>query len=721
MQIEEICRRHPEYNDLIFKYELRELEKAKLITKVIDLHNSKYTSDKNDGNCWIAYWLELTTRRPTDEFSLVTNKSARVSIPDCDLDFEDDKREQIMEYITQTYGVDYTCQVVTFNHMKARASVRDVGRALGIPLHTVDLIAKSIKNTPGKPINLTNSIDKTSEYYSEDFDKYVTKDEVGRDIYKYAVQLENKTRQTGIHAAAMLIGDVPLVERIPLMASKSAKTRYVSQLDYPTAESIGTLKVDLLGLITLRIIRETTKLIKERHGIDLNINTIPYEDPSSYKIIQEGNTIGIFQVENSGMTRYLVQMRPTHFGHIADMISLYRPGPISYIPTYIARMKGMENVTYKHKLLEEITSDTYGIMIYQEQVNQVLMSLGGYHAGDADKVRKSISKKNVGDIEKNRKIFVEGCGRTNGIDAATANQIYDDINEFALYGFNRAHAASYARLCLITAYLKANYPLEYACACLICEGNDNAKRVKYIQDATRNNIEVLPPQIGGTIDFSIQGKSILYGLKAIDGIGDSIAKQLAESSPVLVFEMKLKKNQLERLVQAGCFDVLGNRQQLLYGISELANYAKTVYKWKKIGQRLMFEPIMPQPKEKLDTYKTAMMEYEALGAWLVFHPLSVIDQRKRDSVSKTSDGELSPNLLLVVTKVETMTTRKGMKMYKFVGVDEYGAIEVIVGAKLSKTVDLKDGDIVHVSVNIDDDDSGHVGFASNLTMVKKNE
>ena len=171
MQIEEICRRHPEYNDLIFKYELRELEKAKLITKVIDLHNSKYTSDKNDGNCWIAYWLELTTRRPTDEFSLVTNKSARVSIPDCDLDFEDDKREQIMEYITQTYGVDYTCQVVTFNHMKARASVRDVGRALGIPLHTVDLIAKSIKNTPGKPINLTNSIDKTSEYYSEDLDK----------------------------------------------------------------------------------------------------------------------------------------------------------------------------------------------------------------------------------------------------------------------------------------------------------------------------------------------------------------------------------------------------------------------------------------------------------------------------------------------------------------------------------------------------------------------
>lgn len=940
MQIERICKEHPEYNDLIFKYELKELEKARLITKIIDLYDSKYTSDKNDGNCWIVYWLGLTTQKPVDKFSLVTYKSARVSIPDCDLDFEDDKRQLVMDYITQKYGEDYTCQVVTFGHMKARASVRDVGRALGIPLHNVDIIAKSIKNTPGKPIDLTNSLDKSSEYYSEDFDKLVSEDDNAKDIYKFALPLENTIRQTGIHAAAMLIGDVPLSDRIPLMTSKRAKTKYVSQLDYPTSESIGMLKVDLLGLITLRIIRQVTKLIHERHGILYNINNIQYEDKSSYEILQNGNTIGIFQVENSGLTRYLTQMKPTNFGHIADMISLYRPGPIGYIPSYIYRLHGKEEITYKHALLEEITHDTQGIMIYQEQVNQVLMRLGGYHAGDADKVRKNISKKNVAEIEKNRKIFVNGCKNANKIDEEIAQSIYDDINEFALYGFNRcvsgstvikrntnqskslsveemfkvkeslnfahsigsenlhykyrqhgygyglslcddgrirknkivdiryvgmrqtyklvtqsgkeivctnnhkfptpngtkrldqlligdelyvigayektktsynlysencthsvnryelhhkdfdrtnnstdnlqwlcischkkvhyangrtkvyqkgilsttekiisispynvepvydvemdapnhnfvvsngivtsnSHAASYARITLITAWLKANYPLEFATACLICEGEDNGKRVKYIQDAIRNGIKVLPPQIGGTVDFSIKDKDIVYGLKSIDGVGESIAKQISNSTPDSVFELKLKKDQMTRMIQAGCFDVLGNRPQLLAGIDLLSEYSKRTFKWKSIGQRLMFEPEMPKITKTISDYEVAMMEYEALGAWLVFHPLSGIKTSIKNSVSRTNDVETSGNLILVVTKLEQLTTRKGKKMFKFIGTDEYGSIEVIVGAKNADRLTLKNGDIVHVSISIDDDDK--VGFVNSIMVIK---
>lgn len=641
----------------------------------------------------------------------------RVSIPDCDLDFEDDRREEMMMYIVEKYGDDRVAQVVTFNHMKARASVRDVGRVLGIPLYITDLFAKSIKNTPGKPINLHNSIDQTSEYYSEDFAKYVKENDSAKQIYQHAIQLENKVRQGGIHAAAVLIGDIPLVNRIPLMVVKKAKTKLVSQLDYPTAESIGMLKVDLLGLITLRIIRTALSLINQRHNKQYNINNIPYMEQSSFDLLGTGNTIGVFQVENSGLTRYLVQMRPETFGQIADMISLYRPGPIGYIPDYINRLHGLEERKFKHPLLKEITENTQGIMIYQEQVNQVFMQLAGYHAGKADKMRKNISKKNVAEIEAGRTDFVKGCAETNQIDAKTANAIYDDINEFALYGFNRAHAASYARITLITAWIKSNYPVEYLTACLQCDGTDNGKRTKYIQDAIRNNIKVLPPQIGGNVDFSIDEKNnIVFGISFIDGIGDAVAEKISKATPTSIFEVGLKKNQLERLVQSGMFDIIGDRQELLHDIEHLEKYAKRYYRWMRINQRLMFYPKLTLSGNKEKLYNTAIMEYEAIGAWLTYHPLQIISQSKRNAVTRIDEIEEYGSAIVVVTSLEELTTKKGQKMYKFVGIDEFGSKEILVNSKLAKQFALKNGMILHVTLTVDSDEST-TAFANGIVIM----
>lgn len=664
----------------------------------------------------INYIIGVSFVDPIDKklmFSRFLNKY-RVSIPDCDLDFEDDRRQDIMEYIVNKYGEDRVCQVITFGKMKARASIRDVGRAMGMPLATVDRIAKSIVNTPGKPIDLKNSVDRDSEYYSPEFHKLIHANLDNQELYNLASSIETTVRHSGIHAAALLIGDIPLVERIPLMTSKTAKTVLVSQFDYPISESIGMLKVDLLGLITLRIIRETIKLINKRHGLSLSMNSIE-PDESAFDLLRNGDTIGVFQVENSGLTRYLVQMMPSNFGHVADMISLYRPGPIGYIPNYINRLHGVESTTLKHPLLEAITADTMGIMIYQEQVNQVLMELGGYNAGDADKVRKAISKKSVADIDKNRKIFVDGASK-NGIDAKVADSIYDDINEFALYGFNRAHAASYARITLITAWLKANYTSEYITACLICEGGDNGKRTKYIQDAIRHNITVLAPRIGGSPYFDLNDDGeIEFGLSSIDGISEKTAQQIANTDMDNIYTIGLKKNQIEKLVWAGCFDELGDRQVLSNNVDNLAEHAKRIRRWSKIGQGLLYYPDLKVSAIKNSEYDTAMMEYGAIGTWIKFHPIHTISKRIRDNVTRIPDITNEDAIVCVITRLEELVTRKNHKrMYKFIGVDEYGSIEILLNSRLS-TDDRHEGDILHLEITKEDD--SNTAFAKNMTVL----
>lgn len=892
MQIEEICRRHSDYDKKIFDIEFDNLRKVKCIPIIENKLSEKYTGNKNDGNSWILYWLGLTTQKPIDEFSLVINTSARVSIPDCDLDFEDDRRSEIFEYIINKYGEDFVAQVVTFSHMKARAAIRDVGRALDKPTYQMDLLAKSILGTPGKPITIENSLDSHSPYFSKSFSDKYNNENGTKEIVDLAKDLENVTRQVGMHAAAILIGDKPLKEYIPLMNGKNSKTRWMSQLDYPTAESMGLLKVDVLGLITLRIIRECCSLINQKTEKNITYESIPFLDDSAFEVLRNGNTTGVFQLENSGMRRYLVQMQPKTFNDVAAMISLYRPGPLQYIPLYIDRMHGKIGKNIKHSLLEEIVSDTQGILIFQEQVNSVFMNLAGYDSGKADKMRKNISKKNVDEINKGRGDFIKGCS-SNNIESDIANSIYDDINEFALYGFNRcvsgstkimrskkdkgiecytveelyniknssdyaerflcnelhiefnkhgygfgfsmnidrkvkknkiidirhagfrqlyrvttslghyiictdnhkfptpygekilsnimigdelfvidkrrkskiietdtivsiedwgisevydvemdapnhnfivdnglvtsnSHAASYARLSLITAWLKGNYPREYITACLLCEGEDNNKRTKYIEDARLNGINVLPPRIGGSKTFSIENERIIFGLGSINGIGTDIAQKISKCESIEdLLELKLKSNQIASLVYAGCLDHYHtDRKEIIGNIDVFSEYITYLSKYVRTGQNLLIKPKFKTINAASTHYDTAMKEYESLGAWLQFHPLDMLSKETLESINHSDEiNDLEyGNFILVITSLEPIVTKKGAQMYKFIGIDKYGSIECIVSVQATKTITLENGNIVHCSgaINNNDGTSASV-FVNQIKVIRIRE
>jgi DNA polymerase-3 subunit alpha len=364
----------------------------------------------------------------------------RVTMPDFDLDYPDDQREEMIRYTVEKFGSDQVAQIATFNRMKAKAAVRDVGRAQGIELPLVDKIAKLIPGIPGKPVTILDCLTEGHEFYSPDLVQMYQNEAWVKGLLDTAMQLEGVARNAGIHAAAVIVADRELSHYTPLMrGSKSTVTGTIAQYEFPILESIGLLKVDFLGLSTLSVMREAARLIKQRHGIEYTLGNIPYEGDSAanaFSLLSSGEVSGVFQVESAGMRRMLTEMKPTLFEHIVAAISLYRPGPMDYIPQYIRRMHGQESVEYKHPALEPILAETYAILVYQEQIIQALSSLAGYTPGEADLVRRAIGKKKASDIEKHKKIFIAGCEK-NGIDGETASAIYGDIEFFARYGFNK--------------------------------------------------------------------------------------------------------------------------------------------------------------------------------------------------------------------------------------------------------------------------------------------
>jgi DNA polymerase-3 subunit alpha len=390
----------------------------------------------------VAYCIGITGIDPLKNnliFERFLNP-ARVSMPDFDLDFPDDQREEMIRYTVQKYGEDQVAQIATMNRMKARAAIRDVGRAKGIELAKVDRIAKLIPAIPGKPVTIQDVLTEGHEFYNPELVDLVKKEPWAQDLVETSMKLEGVARNCGIHAAAVIVADKELVHYTPLMrASKGSITNAVTQYEFPILESIGLLKVDFLGLSTLTVMREATRLIKERHGREFTLATIPFEGEEAaeaFKLLSSGEVSGVFQVEGQGMRRVLTEMRPSAFEHIIATISLYRPGPLEYIPQFIRRMHGEEEVEYKHPKLEPILKETYGILVYQEQIIQVLSQLAGYAPGEADLVRRAVSKKKAADIEKHKKGFVEGC-KKNGIPEDAAVAIYGDIEFFARYGFNK--------------------------------------------------------------------------------------------------------------------------------------------------------------------------------------------------------------------------------------------------------------------------------------------
>ncbi len=659
---------------------------------------------------------------------------ARVTMPDFDLDFPDDQREEMIRYTIEKYGKEKVAQIVTFGRMKARAAIRDVGRAQEVPLTQVDRVAKLIPAIPGKPVTILEVMTEGHEFYNPELVQLYKNEPWVTGLLDYSMKLEGVTRHSGIHAAAVIVADRELTHYAPLMRpSKGSVTDTIAQFEFPILESIGLLKVDFLGLSTLSVMREAGLLIKQRHGIEYTLSNIPFEGEGTaeaFKLLSSGEVSGVFQVESAGMRRVLTEMKPHLFEHIIATISLYRPGPIEYIPNYIRRLHGEEEVEFKHEALKPILAETLGIIIYQEQIIQVLSQLAGYTPGEADLVRRAISKKKASDIEKHKKIFVDGCAKNN-ISKHDAEAIYGDIEFFARYGFNKSHAADYAVITVQTAYLKAHYPVEYMAALLLIERDKTEKVVNFINECRRMGISVLPPDVNYSgLDFDIQdlppdleaprrdpmlayqfpvpeGSAIRFGMAAVKMVGEApvnlILEARREGGPFQNLEdfadrvdlRKVGKRALECLIKVGALDRFGKRSQLLAVIDQMVASSSSVQDARASGQLSMFDliggsssasvsPIRLPDIEEVKGREKLLWEKELLGVYAASHPMQGlgIDMSKIvtcfcNELSEEHNGK-NVTLAGMITSIRVINTKKGDQMAFVQLEDLQGQCEVVV-------------------------------------------
>ncbi len=654
----------------------------------------------------------------------------RVSMPDFDLDFPDDQREELIRYTIDKYGEDRVAQIVTFGRMKARAAVRDVGRAMGVPLAEVDQVAKLIPAIPGKPVSIAEALQQIPDLRQ----RYDAAPHI-KHLLDTASEIEGVARHASIHAAAVIVADKPLINYTPLMRPpKSAITRTITQYEFPILESIGLLKVDVLGLSTLSVMREATRLISERHAKHYTLENIPLDDAESYRLLASGEVTGVFQVEGAGMRRVLMEMQPREFNHIVATISLYRPGPMDFIPEYIACLHGAKQPTYVHPALEPILSETFGVCIYQEQIIQLLTRVAGYTAAEADLVRRAISKKKADVIEKERESFARGAARTSGLKRSEADQIWDALQGFARYGFNRAHAADYAVICVQTAYLKAHYPLEFMAAQLLVERDKSDKVANFITECRRMGIEVLPPSINASgLDFTIEmrapdapppmgqdphigyhfpipkGAAIRFGLGAIKNVGEGpvetiIAARAAGGAFTSLEDLcqrvdlrKVTRRPLECLIKVGALDEFGERAQLLEAIDGMIAESAAAHDARDVGQLSIFDlfsgggamtaPAMTIRLPKVEPAKARQRlnwEKELLGVYASSHPLHQVAVDIGDLVTCTCgavDATLAGTpvtLIGMLSDVKQIITKKGDPMGFATLEDIGGAVELTV-------------------------------------------
>ena len=664
----------------------------------------------------------------------------RVTMPDFDLDFPDDQREEMIRYTIDKYGADHVAQIVSFGRMKARAAVRDVGRALDVPLDEVDRIAKLIPAIPGKPVTIEQALGrdaKKPDMVVPDMVAEYEKSDTIRDLLDNAMALEGVARHSSTHAAAVIITDQPLTTYLPVMRpQKAVITEAVTQFEFPICESIGLLKVDFLGLSTLTVMREATRIIRERHGIEYTLDNIPLDDDASYTLLSSGEVSGVFQVEGAGLRRMLQDMQPSEFNHIVAAISLYRPGPMDFIPDYIAVMHGRQEAEYVHPVLEPILGETYGICVYQEQVIRLLTDIAGYSAAEADNVRRGISKKSEKVLIQHREIFAQGSKARVGLSRKDADAIWDALMGFARYGFNRAHAADYAVITVQTAYLKAHYPLEYMAAMLLVERNNHEKVAYYITESRRMGIEVLAPDINASgMDFVVEqlgenllppvgkdarisytfpippGAAIRYGLAAIKNVGEgSVQAVLDARSEGGAFQSledlcqrvdlrKVGKKALECLIKVGALDVFGSRAQLLEAMDQMIGISKTGHEAEEAGQLTMFDlfgragaaapaslrlkDVEPMtPKERL------AIEKELLGVFVSSHPLQQLAVDLTGIITcfcgDLNESYAGKNVVLAgnVVRMNEITTKKGAKMAFVTLEDLQGQCDVVVFPKI---------------------------------------
>ncbi|MGD2105047.1 MAG: DNA polymerase III subunit alpha, partial [Anaerolineae bacterium] len=646
----------------------------------------------------VAYSLYITNLEPLHQdliFERFLNEG-RVTMPDIDLDYPDDQREHLIRYTIDKYGQEQVAQIITFGTMGAKAAIRDAGRALDYPLPEVDRIARLVPGGPG--VKLDRALKTVPDLQSQ----YAEQEHIRR-LIDTARGVEGNIRHASTHAAGVIVSDVPLVNYTPLRRHTSGSSDdqigTVTQYTMSETEELGLLKIDFLGLATLTVMRIACELIAERHGEDLDLLNIPRDDSIIYDLLSRGEVMGVFQVEGQGMRRTLMKMQPKKFEHVIAAISLYRPGPMEYIDDYIDRLHEQKTVEYRHPSLEPILAETFGIIVYQEQIIRILTDIAGYTAAEADLVRRAVGKKKKKALLKHRATFVKGTVQGSGMPRETAEAIFDDIEYFARYGFNKSHAADYAVLTCQTAYLKAKYPVEYMTALLTVERNNTDKVSRFIEECRRMDIEVLPPDINVSgLGFTIEERAdsppaIRFGMGAIKNVGEGPVEAILEArcdeGPFKNLDSfcrrvdlrQVNRRALESLIQVGTLEPFGRRSQLLPIADRIIGLSASLHQAQDAGQLSMFseatgvrlaaeETILPPADQVPDIPRKERLawERELVGIYISEHPLTHVmtslDDILTGSVGSLTEEENGQQVTVagMVQRVYRHTTKKGNEM-----------------------------------------------------------
>ncbi len=700
----------------------------------------------------VSYLLGITNIDPL-KYDLVFERflnPERISMPDIDLDFADTRREEIIEYVKRKYGEDRVSQIITFGTMAARAAVRDVARVFDFPYSFGDKIAKAIPLF----MNLEKALS-----VSPDLKEIYKNDPNAKKVIDYAKKLEGVVRHSSTHACGVLITKNPLTEVVPLQYASSSDKTIISQYSLHPVEDLGLLKMDFLGLRNLTIIENALNIIKNIHNIEIDINKIPLDDKKTYRIFQKGETTSVFQFESNGMKKYLHELKPTEFEDIIAMVALYRPGPMEWIPEYIAGKKGRKEITYLHPKLESILKKTYGVIIYQEQIMQIARDLANFTMGEADILRKAVGKKNSKLLIQQKNKFINGCVN-NGIEKKLAEKIFSFIEPFARYGFNRSHAVCYAMIGYQTAYLKANYPVEFMAAVLSANQENIDKTVIEIKDCNNMGIDVLPPEINESYeDFTVvktnnkdskkfdknNYKTIRFGLNAIKNVGSHISKIIIKERKAnghykniadfleRVQDKDLNKKSLESLIKAGAFDNFAKREVLLANLENMLSYAREVSSAVDNRQSSLFSnnpeistglQLKLEYVKEIDQKIKLKWEKDLLGLYISRHPFKDYSQYVKGFITSLIDLKTNNNKITIIAgiivNIQKKITRNNEYMLFVKIEDDITSVECLIFPKLFKnTTEIwQEGQAVIISGRVSDKD-GEVKFLAEKAELLK--
>ncbi len=649
----------------------------------------------------VAYTLDITTIDPI-KYSLLFERflnPERVSMPDIDLDFADTRRDEVIDYVADKYGRDQVAQICTFGTLAARAAVKDVGRTMGVSFADMNAFAKLIPERPGT--TLEEALEQSPELRDA-----IEDNETYKQVYDNALKLEGAVRHVSVHACAVVIADDPLTKYTALQNAPKDDNIIITQYNAKPLEALGLLKMDFLGLKNLTILETAIKIIERTKGVKVNMQEIPIDDKKTYALLSRGETTGVFQLESAGMKRYLKDLRPTEFEDIIAMVSLYRPGPMEWIPDYIAGKHGNKTVNYPHESLEPILNKTYGIAIYQEQILQIAQVFAGFTLGQADLLRRAIGKKIAEELAAQREKFIKGAMEL-GHKESLAIDIFDKVIEpFAGYGFNKSHAACYARIAYETAYLKAHYPTEFMTALMSADSGNTDKIVLEIGECTQMGINVLPPDVNESLyNFTVvEDGKIRFGLSAIKGLGEASARQIIEARGDNTFNnieefaktvpaKLLNKKTIEALAFSGAMGTLGERNQIGLNVEAIADFGKSAETTVAEGQVGLFDDLgddagIPQDHLELNEVEPATpsqnlkWEKEYLGLYVSSHPLAGLSKWFAKKVIPTFDLPTKAvgkpiKVAGMIQMIRKITTKKGDMMAILKIEDTTGTVECV--------------------------------------------